>query len=107
MRSPSLFTLAGIAMLGLFALRDCYAQSDAPQNAGPSKPDQMQELVQEVHKLRLVMQQISVNAYQGQVLVERLRLQQEQINRLTQELNGIRNQISDMKSRTSQQQGHA
>lgn len=98
MKRSTLFTFLGIALLVLFAPRDSQAQT-APPNAGGSKQDQViQELVGEVRQLRIALQHISVNAYRGQVLMERLRLQQEQVNRLSQELNSTRNQITEMKS---------
>jgi DNA repair exonuclease SbcCD ATPase subunit len=99
MKRSTLSTFFGIALLVLFAPCDSQAQSSAPPNAGGSKQDQLiQELLGEVRQLRIALQHISVNAYRGQVLVERLRLQQEQVNRLSQELNSTRNQISDLKS---------
>jgi hypothetical protein len=58
----------------------------------------LEELLGEVRQLRIALQQISTNAYRGQVLVERLRLQQEQVDRLTQELSSISNQISENRS---------
>jgi DNA integrity scanning protein DisA with diadenylate cyclase activity len=97
MKRSTLSTFFGIALLVLFAPRESQAQS-APPNAGGSKQDQViQELLGEVRQLRIALQHISVNAYRGQVMVERLRLQQEQVNRLTQELSSIRNQIRQAK----------
>jgi phage shock protein A len=99
MKRSTLSTFFGIALLVLFAPRDSQAQSSAPPNAGGSKQDQViQELLGEVRQLRIALQHISVNAYRGQVLVERLRLQQEQVNRLTQELKSTRNQIRQLKA---------
>jgi len=99
MKRSTLSTSFGIALLVLCAAHDSRAQSKAPPNAGGSKQDQViQELLGEVRQLRIALQHISVNAYRGQVLVERLRLQQEQVNRLSQELNSTRNQISEVKS---------
>lgn len=98
MKRSTLFTLFGIALLVLFAPRQSHAQSATP-NAGRSKQDQVvQELLGEVRQLRIALQHISVNAYRGQVMVERLRLQQEQVNRLTQELTSTRNQIREVKA---------
>lgn len=93
MKRSTLSIFFGVALLVLFAPRESQAQS-APPNAGGSKQDQViQELLGEVRQLRIALQHISVNAYRGQVMVERLRLQQEQVNKLTQELGSIRNQI--------------
>lgn len=99
MRRSSLSTLFGVAMVVLFLPQDSGAQSGASPKAGPPKQEPViQELLGEVRQLRIALQQISVNAYRGQVLVERLRLQQEQVNRLTMELNTVRNQILEVRS---------
>ena len=99
MKRATLFTFFGVAALILLVTQDSRAQSGTAPNAGGPKQDQMiQELLGEVRQLRIALQHISVNAYCGQVMVERLRLQQEQVNRLTQDLNSTRNQISDMRS---------
>jgi chromosome segregation ATPase len=98
MKRSTLSTFFVVALLVLITPRESDAQS-APPNAGGSRPDQVvQELLGEVRQLRIALQQISVNAYRGQVMVERLRLQQEQVNRLSQELGSTRNQIGEMKS---------
>ena len=99
MKRSTLFTFFGAAALILFVSPDSRAQSGIAPNAGGPKQDQViQELLGEVRQLRIALQHISVNAYRGQVMVERLKLQQEQVNRLTQELNSTRNQISEMRS---------
>src|SRR5262245_3075068 len=46
----------------------------------------------------MVLQRMTVNQYRGQLLVERMRLQQEQVNRLTRELNDVRNEIIEIKA---------
>jgi peptidoglycan hydrolase CwlO-like protein len=98
MKRPTLF-IAGMVMLVLSSTRESQAQTYASPNSGGPRQDQVvQELLGEVRQLRIALQQISVNAYRGQVLVERLRLQQEQVNRVTQELTSARNQISEMRS---------
>ncbi len=99
MKRATLFTFFGVAALVLLVAQDSWAQSGSAPNAVAPKQDQViQELLGEVRQLRIALQHISVNAYRGQVMVERLKLQQEQVNRLTQELNSTRNQISDMRS---------
>ena len=99
MKRSILFIFFSAAALILFVPQDSQAQSGTAPNVGGPKQDQViQELLSEVRQLRIALQHISVNAYRGQVMVERLKLQQEQVNRLTQELNSTRNQISEMRS---------
>lgn len=98
MRRSTLFVLFSIVLFALLVPSDCYAQSGNPSNVR-TKPDQViQELLSEVHQLRVAMQQMSVNAYRGQIMVERLRLQQQHVSQLTRDLNDIRNEIAEMKA---------
>jgi predicted nuclease with TOPRIM domain len=99
MKRSTLFVVFGAAALILLGAQGSRAQSGTAPNAVAPKQDQViQELLGEVRQLRIALQHISVNAYRGQVMVERLRLQQEQVNRLAQQLNAVRDAISDMKA---------
>src|SRR5712692_1918558 len=99
MKRSTLFTFSGVAVSIKKKKQDSRAQSGTAPNAGGPKQDQViQELLGEVRQLRIALQHISVNAYRGQVMVERLRLQQENVNRLAQQLNAIRDAISEMKA---------
>lgn len=99
MKRSTVPTVLGAALIILCAGSVSRGQSNGAASAGVSQRDQvLQELLGEVRQLRTALQQISTNAFRGQVLVERLRLQQEQINRLTQELSSISNQISEIRS---------
>lgn len=76
-----------------------YAQSEAsPKSAQPNQEQVMRELLSEVRQLRLDVRRIAGNAYRAQTMIERLRLQQGQVNRLTLELSKVRGQISDLKT---------
>jgi len=87
-----------IVLLAFVVAPQGYAQSGNPPTAA-SKPDQViRELLSEVHQLRVAMQHMSVNAYRGQIMVERLRLQQEQVSRLTRDLHDVRNGIAELKA---------
>jgi DNA repair exonuclease SbcCD ATPase subunit len=57
----------------------------------------VKELLDEVRQLRMDLSRMSVNAYRAHMVIERLRLQQEQVNRLTLELSKVHTQISDLK----------
>ena len=92
MKPSRLVTLGAIALFAVVLAPVCQAQTG-------SKPDQVvQELLGEVHQLRVAMQQMSVNAFRGQIMVERLRLQQESVSRLSKELQDARTGISDLKA---------
>jgi hypothetical protein len=99
MKRSIILTFLGIAGLVLFTPQYDYAQSASPSKPAQSKPDQVtQELLNEVHQLRIALQNIGVNVYRGQIMVERLRLQHEEVNRLAREVNGIKNEIEELKA---------
>jgi len=86
----------GIAFLILGSAHSSQAQT--PQSASKDQQPLTQELLGEVRQLRIALQNMSVNAYRGQILLERLRLQQDQVGRASRELSSVRNEIGEMKS---------
>ena len=98
MKRSTLVTLLGIVLFALFLAPHSYGQSRtaAPQRPGPDQA--ISELLSEVRQLRVAMQHMSVNAYRGQIMVERLRLQQDQVSRLGRDLNDLRYSITEMKA---------
>ncbi len=102
--STSLFW---IAIWCLMAPRPTLAQQAsqpvAPAQAGQS--DQMQmlrALLDEVRQLRLALQRNNLTAYRAQILLERLRAQQERVDRLTRELEALRNELVESKPHQAQ-----
>jgi chromosome segregation ATPase len=82
--------------LSLSMIDSSHAQSNIP--ARPQQEEVIKELLSEVRQLRIALQRMGLNSYRGQVMVERLRLQQGLVTRLAEELNGIRNQIGDTRA---------
>ena len=81
------------------------AQTDTSVNQSrPSQDQVMRELLSEVRQLRMALQRLSLTSYRTQVMVERLRLQQEQIGRLTAELSGIRSKLGEVRAQNSRMQ---
>lgn len=99
MKRTTVFTFCALVGMILFASQDNYAQTRNAPDAGSASQEQvMQSLLDEVHQLRLAVQHISVNAYRGQVMVERLRLQHELVDRLARELDGVKKQIVEVRA---------
>src|SRR5262245_11198812 len=73
------------------------SQPPAPERRNEAEP--IQALLSEVRQLRIALQHLSLSAYRAQITVERLRLQQEQVNQLSKQLEGIRDSLSDSKAR--------
>jgi peptidoglycan hydrolase CwlO-like protein len=96
-------------LIGVFVLSSppAYAQSDASSRAAQANQEQViKELLNEVRQLRLEVRRITSNAYRAQATMERVRLHQEQVNRLTLELTKVQTQLSDLRSRRDLMQAH-
>jgi len=65
---------------------------------GPSSAQSLQELVAEVRQLRAALQRMNATVYKGQVLLERFKLQQEQVTRLSRELAQAREDLMEVRS---------
>jgi multidrug efflux pump subunit AcrB len=57
----------------------------------------MRALLNEVRQLRLAIQKSNLSAYRAQVIVERMRLQQQQVGRLTETLRDTRDRMANVK----------
>src|SRR5215813_1932607 len=76
-----------------------YAQSETPSRSPQINQAQMlKELLDEVRQLRLDLSRMNGIAYRAQIVVDRLKMQQEQVNRLSVELNRVNTEISELKS---------
>ncbi len=83
------FTLSGQAL----------AQSVKSQDAArPTSEQSLQELVNEVRQLRATLQRINAAVYKGQVMLERLKLQQEQVTRISRELAEVRENVQELRA---------
>jgi len=65
--------------------------------ARPTSEQSLQELVREVRQLRSTLQRMNAAMYKGQVMLERLKLQQEQVARFTRELSDVRENLSELR----------
>lgn len=57
----------------------------------------LQELVTEVRQLRATLQRMNTTVYKGQVILERFKLQQEQVVRIERELRDTRDKLGDLR----------
>jgi chromosome segregation ATPase len=64
----------------------------------PTSEQSLQELVREVRQLRATLQRINSSMYKGQVMIERLKLQQDQVARISRELAQIREELSEVRA---------
>ena len=95
-RRTSFFIIALLllAVLGLSLLTVAKAYSSSAVQ--PVQGDQtMQALLGEVHQLRLVLQRANLNTYHAQITIERMKLQQQRVDRLTTQLGEVRKQLAE------------
>jgi septation ring formation regulator EzrA len=64
----------------------------------PSSEQSLQELVAEVRQLRASLQRMNAAIYKGQVLLERLKLQQDQVTRISRELTDVRENLNELRA---------
>jgi chromosome segregation ATPase len=106
MKRNHIWTLFCIIGFYLLAPQQSYAQSGATSAINKSNQEQIvQEILSEVRQLRVEVQRLKASAYQTQVVIERLRLQQEQVARLTREVGEVRERISETKTRQVKMDG--
>ncbi len=102
MKRQNIWALFCVIGFYLFAPQQSYAQAAANK----SNQDQIvQEILNEVRQLRVEVQRLKASAYQTQVVIERLRLQQDQVTRLTREIGEVRDKISETQTRQEKLKG--
>jgi predicted nucleic acid-binding Zn-ribbon protein len=106
MKRKNIWELFCIIGLYLFMPHQSYAQSGATSILNKSNQERIvQEILSEVRQLRVEVQRLKASAYQTQVVIERLRLQQDQVARLTREIGEVREKISETKTRQVKMNG--
>lgn len=89
-----------VLIAGLFLLpARAFGQSSTAVR--PTPEQSLQELVTEVRQLRATLQRMNAAVYKGQVILERLKLQQEQVSRINRELRDARDNLSDLRAQQS------
>lgn len=76
------------------------AQSSSSSGSARSDSDQtLREILNEVRQLRADLQRLNVNAHRTQALLDRMKVQQEQLVRLTREIGNVRDELSGVRGR--------
>jgi hypothetical protein len=80
----------------LLTANSTIAQSVKPEDR-PASEQSLKDLVNEVRQLRAMLQRVNQTAYKTNVVLERLKFQQEQVARLSRELDDVRENLADMR----------
>jgi len=75
-----------------------YAQS--PSTARPTPEQSLADLVNEVRQLRALLQRLN----KGQVMLERLKLEQEQVARFTREISNVTDTLAEIRLQKNKMQ---
>ena len=89
-----------VFLLGSFFVSPEQALAQA-NTSRPTSEQSLQELVGEVRQLRAMLQRMNTAVYKGQVLVERLKLQQEQVTRISRDLAETRENLNETRVQQS------
>ena len=99
MKRITICTFSCLITFIILSSQQSYAQSEAASLSPQINQGQMlKELLDEVRQLRIDLSRMSSSAHRAQMVFERLRLQQEQVNRLTIELSKANSEISELRS---------
>jgi len=91
-------SIVALAGLGFAAFGTSRAISHpVTQVSQPDSGQIMQALLGEVRQLRQAIQRSNLNTYHAQVTLERLRLQQQRVDRLTEKLGEARKELAAMR----------
>jgi predicted nucleic acid-binding Zn-ribbon protein len=94
------FTLVAL-LIGLLCSTSNAASAQATtagSRSGPTQEQSLQDLVNEVRQLRAMLQRVTITNYKANIVVERLKFQQEMVTRLSRELNDVRENLADTRT---------
>lgn len=95
--------VVGVALLGI-TMGTTFAQTDRDNSASAGVMKILEDLLSEVHQLRKTVQENRLDAYRGLMVVERLRLQQERVDRLSRQLDELRLDLTNMETHLPEMQ---
>jgi len=96
----------GLAVLFLLAPLSASAQSsDKPAPTLPGSEQVLRDIFNEVHLLRLEIARTSATTYRSQVLLSRIKVEQDQIARLSRELNEVQDRLATIKAEQTAKRG--
>jgi chromosome segregation ATPase len=102
-KTISVICLLFLTTLGFASFGRSQTTTDRPANAAQGENEQtIQALLNEVRQLRLAIQRSNLSAYHAQVIIERMRSQQQSVDRLADRLRGIRDQLDHGKMAQSE-----
>lgn len=90
------FRVIVLMLLTLISINPALTQNKESANAPSNEQATLQALLTEVRLLRLAVQRANTQSYRTQVVLQRLRIQQEHVDRLAHDLEVVRNELGEM-----------
>ena len=84
--------LISVSFWGVLVVSTVPAQTERPAEENQT----LRTLLSEVRQLRKTMQTTGLNAYRGQLILERMRIANEQVERMAQKLEDARTQVENI-----------
>jgi myosin heavy subunit len=76
------------------------AQSVKPEDR-PASEQSLKDLVNEVRQLRATLQRLNQTVHKTNIVIERLKFQQEQVTRLSREVDSVRESLAELRAQTT------
>lgn len=93
-----LFIITVSVTVSLLLLPALAQNGHAQESVNQSEGQVLREILDEVRQLRAAVQRANLGAYRSQVLIERLRMQQEHVARLNKQLEETRTEAASFKA---------
>ena len=106
MRIPAMCPALCLIVLVLLAPRPALGQSSDKPARTPSGSEQvLRDIFNEVHLLRVERLRTSVSNYRSQILLRRIKVEQDQVAQLTREMNNIQDRIASIRGQRTTGKG--
>lgn len=95
LKRSTLYCLLCFSFLWLLSPGALRAQSsNRVAETTPENQQVLQALLSEVRQLRLTLQRTNLSAFRAQIMIERLRMQQERVDRITRQVEENQNELT-------------
>lgn len=71
----------------------------------PASEKSLSDLVNEVRQLRAMLQRVNQTVYKTNIVIERLKFQQEQVARLSREVDNVRESLAELRAQSTKMRG--
>ena len=104
MQQQKVLVKVSLCLMAFFVTNLAFSQtSESTRFAQGSGDDTIKALLSEVRQLRLTLQKSNLNGYRMQFMVERIRMQQARVDKITNTLEDLRGELSAMQVSVPQQ----